>query len=327
VPPIAAPTPVDVEKLSRAFGEELAVDNVTLTVPSGAILGVIGPSGSGKTTLVRLLTGTLQPTSGTVRVLGEVPSAFRRQTRERIGYMPQHFVLYPDLTVQENLAFVASLFGMLWRQRRRREREVLQLLELWDVRRRRAQDLSGGMQKRLALATAMIHEPRLLFVDEPTAGLDPMLRQTIWSEFRRMRDAGVTLVVTTQYVGEAEYCDQVGVLARGRLIALAAPEDLRRDALGGDMIQVETTMAMDGAMLRDVPGVRSVRQSTPRTLVIVADDAGTATPRVLDAIRQQGVDVASSNEYRPSFDEVFAELVKTREKQTEEAEHLVARAA
>jgi ABC-2 type transport system ATP-binding protein len=299
--------------VSRSFGDVQAVQDVSLEVQRGTILGVIGPSGSGKTTLVRMMTGVLEQTSGEIRVLGEDPRKFHRQTRETIGYMPQLFVLYPDLTVQENVSFVASLFGLLWRRRRRRVRQVLQFVELWDVRHRRAKDLSGGMQRRLELACALVHEPALMFVDEPTAGLDPVLRQTIWTEFRRLRDLGRTMVVTTQYVAEAEHCDEVAVLEQGQLIAREAPEDLRRDAMGGDVIEIETTRAIDAsAVLAHVPGVIEVRQSSPRRLRVVAEEAGSATPRVLEAISDQGVEIASSTEYRPSFDEVFAELIARR---------------
>jgi len=304
---------VTLKDLTRRFGDVLAVDSVSLDVPGGEILGIIGPSGSGKTTLVRMLTGTLEPTSGHLRVLGQEPRKFSHGTRERIGYMPQHFVLYEELTAAENVSFVASLFGLLWRRRGRRVREVLRLVELWDARDRRARNLSGGMQRRLELACALVHDPTLLFVDEPTAGLDPVLRQHVWTEFRRLRDAGRTLVVTTQYVAEAEYCDAVAVLDHGRLVALASPSELRKMALGGDMIEVQTVEAFDGARLQEVEGVREVRQSAPRRMLLVVDDAGSATPRVVEAIRDLNVEIESSSEYRPTFDEVFARLVTSDE--------------
>lgn len=310
--PIAYTAPVVVQDLTRTYGEFRAAEGISLEVLPGTILGVIGPSGSGKTTLVRMLTGTLMPTSGTVRVLGEEPRKFRRQTRERIGYMPQQFNLYTELTAEENVRFVASLFGLFWQQRKRRVREVLQFVELWEFRNRRAGQLSGGQQRRLALACALVHKPRLMFVDEPTAGLDPVLRQTVWQEFRRLRDEGVTLVVTTQYVGEAEYCDQVAVLTEGRIVALAEPEQLRREALGGDVLEIETRRPVDASMLRDLPEVNSVRQTTATRFLVIAENAGAATPRVLEALRNAGVEVESSSEYRPSFDEVFAEMVKRR---------------
>ena len=161
--------PIRVDDVSRSFGDVVAIDRVTMTVPHGALLGLIGPSGSGKTTLIRMLTGTLRPTSGEIRVLGQHPHSFLRTTRERIGYVPQDFVLYPDLTASENVAFIASLFGIFWWRRRRRVREVLELLGLWEVRNRRAKDLSGGMRRRLEVACGLVHEPSVLFIDEPTA--------------------------------------------------------------------------------------------------------------------------------------------------------------
>ena len=304
---------VSTEGLTRRYGDLAAVDDVTLNVPSGTILGVIGPSGSGKTTLIRMLTGTLEPSQGKIEVLGEHPRKFKRHTREKLGYMPQHFILYDELTASENLSFVASLFGLMWPKRGRRVKRLLMLLDLWDARKRRARQLSGGMQRRLELACALVHDPLLLFVDEPTAGLDPMLRQKIWTEFRRLRDAGRTLVVTTQVVSEAVYCDSVAVLSRGRLIALAPPEDLRRMASGGDVIQIRTAAAFDGVSIEDLPGVREIRQHAPREMLVIADDAATATPRVVEAIQAAGGNVESSSEYRPDFDEVFSALVSRAE--------------
>jgi ABC-2 type transport system ATP-binding protein len=313
-------TVVSMEGVSRRYGDVDALENVTLRVPAGEILGVIGPSGSGKTTMIRLLTGTLEPTAGKLIVLGQVPRKFTRHARERIGYMPQHFVLYEELTAAENVSFVASLFGLLWPKRGRRVNEVLKLVDLWEARGRRARQLSGGMQRRLELACALVHEPTLLFVDEPTAGLDPMLRQTVWAEFRRLRENGRTLVVTTQYVGEAEYCDTVAVLSRGRLIALASPDELRRMALGGEVLEIVTAQAFDPVVLEGTPGVRAVKPTAPRTFLVIADDAGEATPRVLHQIGQAGVEVVSSTEYRPSFDEVFAALVAQDEAATQHAD-------
>ena len=225
------------------------------SVPQGTILGIIGPSGAGKTTLVRLMTGALTPTDGEIRVMGEDPGRFKRRTRERIGYMPQQFALYPDLTTRENVDFVASLFGLLWWRRRRRTRQVLELVDLWSVRDRRAGRLSGGMQRRLELASALVHEPAVLFLDEPTAGIDPLLRSTVWRELSRLRDEGRTLLVTTQYVGEAEGCDAVLLISDGRVIAAGTPDDLRRTAIGGDMVDVETAAPIDLASLRQIDGV------------------------------------------------------------------------
>ena len=300
---------MSLDDATKEFDDVRAASHVTLQVARGTILGLIGPSGSGKTTIVRMLTGSLAPTSGQVRVLGEDPTRYRRRTRERIGYMPQQFILYPDLTAAENVSFVAALFGLYWRRRSRRVREVLDLVQLSEARDRRAGRLSGGMQRRLELACALVHEPAVMFVDEPTAGIDPILRQKIWAEFRRLRDEGRTLFVTTQYVGEAEYCDQVALLAEGQLVALAAPEEMRRRALGGEVIELELSRPVETADLANLDGVSAVRWTGPRTLQVVAESAGDATPRVLQAIARLGGEVVRSREYRPTFDEVFARLV------------------
>ncbi len=309
------PDPVVLDRAGRRFGDVVAVTDLSLSVPSGAILGLIGPSGAGKTTSIRMLPGALEPSAGRVEVLGERPTRFRRRTRERIGYMPQQFSLYPDLTAGENVDFVASLFGMLWFRRRRRVREVLRLLELWDVRKRRAANLSGGMQRRLELACALVHDPALLFLDEPTAGIDPLLRRTIWDELRRLRDEGRTLLVTTQYLGEAEECDAVALIAHGRLVSVGAPADLRRQASGGDLIEVETARAFDADSLRDTPGVVAVSQDGPRHFVLTVDDAASALPGIDDQVRAAGGEFVAAREYRPSFDDVFARLVDDGEGQ------------
>ncbi len=301
---------VSVEGVTHRFGDDVAVDDISLVVARGTILGIIGPSGAGKTTTVRMLTGALAPTDGQIRVMGEDPLHFRRQTRERIGYMPQQFALYPDLTARENVDFVASLFGVLWRTRHRRTREVLQLLELWDVRGREAGRLSGGMQRRLELASALVHDPWLLFLDEPTAGIDPLLRATIWTELHRLRDDGRTLLVTTQYVNEAEECDAVALISDGRLIAVGTPEDLRRMAVGGDVVAIETSEAFDAGVLRSLPTILRVEQRSPVELRATVADAATALPEVVEAVTMHGGEVTSAAEARPSFDEVFAILVE-----------------
>jgi ABC-2 type transport system ATP-binding protein len=299
--------------VSRSFDGRRVVDAIDLTVPRGTILGIIGPSGAGKTTTIRMLTGALRPDEGDVRVLGVEPRRFRRRDRERIGYMPQLFMLYRDLTAGENVDFVASMFGMLWRKRRKRVRETLKVVDLWDVRKRQAGQLSGGMQRRLELACALVHEPTLIILDEPTAGIDPLLRTSIWDELHRLRDTGQTLLVTTQHISEAEECDAVALIVRGQIIALASPDELRRQATLGDLIDIETTTMFDGATLAQLPTVVDVRQDGPRHLRVVVTDAGTALTAVVERIKSSGTEVESAREVRVSFDDVFAILVKQHE--------------
>ena len=301
---------VTLEGASKRFGDDVAVDGISLSVAEGTIVGIIGPSGAGKTTLVRLMTGALAPTDGSIRVMGEDPLHFRRATRERIGYMPQSFALYPDLTARENVDFVGSLFGLLWWRRRRRTREVLELVDLWSVRGRRAGNLSGGMQRRLELASALVHDPQIAFLDEPTAGIDPLLRATIWGELGRLRDDGRTLLVTTQYVNEAEECDAVLLISDGRVVATGTPDELRRAAMGGDVINIETREPIDAAVLRGLPDVRRLEQRGPAEIRATVADASATLPSLVDAITSHGGEVATAAEARPSFDEVFALLVE-----------------
>jgi ABC-2 type transport system ATP-binding protein len=242
-PPISAeasdpvvPSAAVLDRVTRRFDDVVAVRDLSLPIPSAKILGLIGPSGSGKTTTIRMLTGALRPTTGRVRVLGEDPTRFSRHARERIGYLPQLSVLYPELTAWENVDFVAALGGALLFRRMSRVRRVLHVLDLWDARGRRVGDLSGGMQRRVALACALVNDPELLFLDEPTTGIDPILRESIWAELGSLRDAGRTILVTTQYVSEAEQCDLVALVAEGRLIAFDTPEALRHRVSGGEAV-------------------------------------------------------------------------------------------
>ena len=311
---------ISMRGITRRFEDREVLRGIDLSVPRGTILGVIGPSGSGKTTTIRILTGALAPSSGEVTVFGKAPKRFSRKDRQRIGYMPQLFTLYGDLTAGENVDFVASLFGLLWSKRRQRVREVLHLVELWDARGRRAGRLSGGMQRRLELACALVHDPELVILDEPTAGIDPLLRGSIWEELHRLRDGGRTLLVTTQQVSEAEECDTVAMIVGGRIIALAPPEELRRMATNGDLLDVETNAVYDGSALVGMPGVGEVTQDGPRHFRVVVEDAGTALPLVVDKVRSSGVEIESAREHRLSFDEIFAILVSRHQDEVARSE-------
>jgi ABC-2 type transport system ATP-binding protein len=298
--------------VARAFDGRMVVDGLSFDVAPGTILGVVGPSGSGKTTTVRMLTGTLGRTRGEIRVLGEEPMRFSRRARGRIAYMPQLFSLYEDLSAEENVGFVAALYGIGPFVRGRRIRRALEVVDLYAARSRLARDLSAGMQRRLELACALVHSPDVLFVDEPTAGIDPMLRQAIWDELRRLRNEGRTLLVTTQYVAEAEYCDSVALIADGELVALDTPEGLRRRVFGGQVLEVTTERAVDPEMLGRVAGITNVRQPAPRRLFVTTEDAATTTPQIIETLRRSGIGVVGLEEHQPTFDEVFTGLVEQR---------------
>ncbi|MCC7371564.1 MAG: ABC transporter ATP-binding protein [Chloroflexi bacterium] len=299
------------EDLGKSFGDREVVKGLSFEVKGGTIFGVIGPSGCGKTTTMRLLLGVLRPTSGDLRVLGRAPHKFRRRERERLGYMPQQFVLFPELSVSENLGFAASIYGMAFFGRGKRIRRALELVELWDARNRPAGQLSGGMQRRLELAATLVHNPEIIFLDEPTAGIDPVLRAKFWDHFRALRDEGRTLIVTTQYVTESEYCDEILVLRDGQKIATGTPEAVRRMAMGGEVVTVAGPDLNSRAVvaIREAPGVKKVSWNGRERLDVIVEEAGPAVPALIDALRAANIEFEEVGEQHPSFDDVFVQLM------------------
>jgi ABC-2 type transport system ATP-binding protein len=230
-----------------------------------------------------------------------------------VGYLPQIPIEFPTLTVWENLAFHASVYGVPLRRRRRRLHNVLDLVELEGQEHKRVSDLSGGMQRRLALAAALAHDPTVLFLDEPTAGIDPILRRKFWDRFHSLRDEGRALLITTQYVGEAAECDVVGVMSDGQLIALSPPEQLRRQASGGDMVDITTRAPLREDALdavNQLPTVRAIRPIGLTTYRVVVTDAGRGQAQVLGVLHGLEVGVISSTEATPDYDDVFVQIVE-----------------
>jgi ABC-2 type transport system ATP-binding protein len=230
---------IRVEGLVRTFGERRALDGLDLSVPEGAIYGLVGPNGAGKTTLHRILTGLLRPTSGTATVLGGAPG--RPEARARLGYMTQAEALYGDLTVEENVRFFGRLQGLTGDALREAARHAIDLVALRDRARSRVDTLSGGMRRRAALASAVVHRPSLLLLDEPTAGVDPELRAAFWDAFETWAREGTTLVVTTHHLDEAIRCGRIGLLREGKVLAEGPPQELLRRT-GAD--------TLEGAFLR-----------------------------------------------------------------------------
>jgi ABC-2 type transport system ATP-binding protein len=309
----ARPLIIKTRELTKVFAGEVAVNAIDLEVPEGAIFGFIGPSGSGKTTTVRLLMGLYEPDHGEVSVLGARPAQFTRRDRERIGYLPQLFVLYPDLTVWENMNFAASLYGVsFWRTKQLNA--MLDLVELKEDKHKLVRNISGGMQRRLSLAATLVHNPDLLFLDEPTAGIDPILRKKFWDYFKQLQLKGHTLFVTTQYVGEAVYCDFVGVMSEGHLLSVNTPEGLRREAYGGDIIKLGSTDRIDYNFreeIRKLPELKSeIINATDYELQLLVPDAATATPYLVEYFRDRRKEVNLVEQYLPSFDDVFVKLIE-----------------
>lgn len=307
-----APQPepvISAQHLVKNFGDEAAVREVTFEVPRGSIFGFVGPSGSGKTTTVRMLTGIYEPSGGEVSVLKITPTRFSQRQRAKIGYMPQLFVLYPNLTVWENLNFAASLYGMgLFRGRRLRR--VLEFVELYEHRRKLARQISGGMQRRLSLAAALVHDPELLFLDEPTTGIDPILREKFWERFKEMQGQGRTLFITTQYVNEADHCDLVGVMYDGKLLLVDTPQGLRQHAYGGDIVDLRAVGPIDYATEQQLgPLCLKITRLGPSSLRIIVKQASTAIPELMEWAKQQGLQVEAVEQYTPPFENVFLELI------------------
>ena len=305
---------VQAQDLTKMFGEEAAVDSLTMHVPRGTIFGFIGPSGCGKTTTVRLLTGVHKPTSGQVTVLGKNPYDFSKSDREKIGYLIQNFVLYPELTVWENLNFAASFYGVSLFGRAKRFNHLLDFVDLKEDQGKLASALSGGMKRRLSLAATLVHNPELLFLDEPTAGIDPLLRRKFWDYFKELQNEGHTLFVTTQYVGEAAYCDLVGVMYEGRLLMVETPEGLRKKAFGGEIVSIKTSEWIkfeSRKKLESLPFVHGkIKVISDQEIELIVDEASTAIPALIEACKAERINLEKIEEISPPFDDVFVKLIE-----------------
>ena len=224
---------VETQELVKRFGAFTAVDGVTLEIRRGEVFGFLGPNGAGKTTTIRILCGLLEPTSGQARVNGHDVAAEPERVKQSIGYMSQKFSLYDDLTVEENLEFFSMVYGVPADSREERKQYALRMAGLEEERGRMTRELAGGWKQRLALGCAVLHEPRVLFLDEPTSGVDPVARRKFWDLIYEMAEGGSTVLVSTHYMDEAEYCGRLALMHRGRVVALGSPEELRAQCREG----------------------------------------------------------------------------------------------
>ncbi|MCT8161788.1 ABC transporter ATP-binding protein [Pseudoruegeria sp. SHC-113] len=304
---------VEASGLTRAFGEKRAVDALDLAVPAGTIFGFLGPNGCGKTTTMRLLTGLLRPSAGTARVLGHALPAEAEALKRKIGYMTQTFSLYRDLTVAENLRFAADIHGMNAARRRLRIADVLARFDLEDLTSQMGGSMSGGQRQRLALAAAVLHEPGLLFLDEPTSAVDPETRRDFWETLFDLSAAGVTIIVSTHFMDEAERCQQIAILDKGRKRADGAPDALMA-GLPAQVVQVEGgDLRTAKRAIEGQPSVISVAQIGTRLRVLV--DRAESDPVAL--VRAGMPSQAEAGLVRPNLEDVF--VVATRHAPGEEA--------
>ena len=296
-------TAIRARGLGKRFGTLLAVDGVDLTVPRSSVYGFLGPNGSGKSTTIRMLCGLLTPSAGEIEVLGLKIPQQAEALRKRIGYMTQKFALYEDLTVRENLEFLATVQGLSRDQRRARIDELLDAYNLADRAKQLAGTMSGGQKQRLALAGAVVHKPELLFLDEPTSAVDPESRRDFWEKLFDLADAGTTILVSTHYMDEAERCHRIAILDSGRLVADGTPDELTQ-ALSGRTVGVRASEPRKAqAALHDAPGVISVAQIGNELRVLtIADDA--PGERLQALLRGRGIE-AEVAPIQPNLEDVF----------------------
>lgn len=289
--------------LVKKFKDFRAVDGLDLVIERGMIYGFLGPNGCGKTTAMRMLTGLLTPTEGTVEVLGLSVPKDAETLKYKIGYMTQTFSLYGDLTVQENLNFMATIYGLTGAQRTQRIGEVMERYDLTDLKRRFAGKMSGGQRQRLALATAVLHRPQLLFLDEPTSAVDPESRRHFWEQLFDLVEGGTSIIVTTHFMDEAERCHKIAILEAGQKRADGAPKDLMA-AMGANVVEIE------GPNLRDIrrkllgsEGIMAAAQLGARLRVLVRDDVPEPETFLKDKPETDGATLIER--VRPNLEDVF----------------------
>ena len=300
---------VAVDGLTRRYGAFTAVDAVTFTVGRGEVFGFLGPNGAGKTTTIKMLTGLVRPTTGTGHVVGLDIAKDGDRIKDGIGYMSQLFSLYHDLTVDENIEFAAGLREVEGERFERRREWVLAMSGLHEHFKRSTGDLPLGWKQRLALGCAVLHEPRVLFLDEPTSGVDPLARRAFWEVIRELSDAGTTVFVSTHYMEEAEYCDRLALMNRGKLIALGTPAEMRA-SMPETVLRVETENAPRAvATLTGVAGIVDA-SLFGRALRVVVTEASQATTVIRERIEGAGLRVRSVDIVPASLEDVFVSRVR-----------------
>ncbi len=300
---------IDVHNLTRRFGDQMAVNGVTFSVRRGEVFAFLGPNGSGKSTTIRMLCGILLPTSGEGHVLGFDIVRQSEQIKQHIGYMSQRFALYEDLSVWENLEFYAGVYNVPRGQRRARLEELIAMAGLEGRKRQLAGQLSGGWKQRLALGCAIVHRPPLLFLDEPTAGVDPVSRRHFWMMIHGLAHQGITVFVTTHYLDEAEHANRVAMIYNGVLRALAPPAELRRSALQGQLLNVRCDAPFAAAtLLESLPGVHDVALHGNDIHALV-DGADGVTEQIRGALEGAGITVHEIQAIPPSLEDVFISLI------------------
>jgi daunorubicin resistance ABC transporter ATP-binding subunit len=309
LPETAMPA-IEMIDLCKSFGTFKAVDHLSLTVQQGEIFGLLGPNGSGKTTTINMISGLSVPTSGEVRVLGLDVRRQARQVRQTLGSVPQETALYEELSAWTNMDFHADLFGIPRKEKKERITKMLELVQLLDRKDSRVSTFSGGMKRRLALARALLHDPQLIYLDEPTLGVDVQARRVIWDYILSLRDQGKTVLITTNYLEEAQaLCERIAIIDHGKLIAVDRPEHLKQ-TYGGSVIELETTKPSTSVKeIRALEGVKEVKQDGTH-LTITTQGMHNVVPQIINIISQEA-ELQNIAVREPSLDEIFLRLTGT----------------
>ncbi len=320
MPPEPTPLPataepiVEVQNLEKRFGTFRAVGGLSFSVRRGEIFGFLGPNGAGKSTTIRMLCGLLTPTAGTGRVAGFDIIRETERIKTRIGYMSQKFSLYDELTVEENIDFYSGIYTLPREKKAGRKAWVLEMAGLQEHRSTRTSELSGGWKQRLALGCAVLHEPPILFLDEPTSGVDPISRRQFWDMIYRFAESGVTVFVTTHYMEESEYCDRLGIIYRGELIALGTPRTLKAEHMPEAVLEIDCARPYDAmAALERLPDVKEVALFG-KGLHALTLDAEAGTRAIRTALAAGNFALARIERVAPTMEDVFVSLIEARDR-------------
>jgi len=305
---------VSLDNLVKTFGSFVAVDRVSLEVPKGEIFGFLGPNGAGKSTTIRMLCGLLTPTSGHATVAGFDIARDPEAVRRNIGYMSQKFSLYDDLTVEQNIDFFTGMYGVPRERRAERKDYVLRMANLTERRGALTRELSGGWKQRLALGCAILHDPPVVFLDEPTSGVDPIARGGFWNLIGELARTGHTVFVTTHYMDEAEYCNRLALMYAGKVIALGAPEELKRNLSEHKLLRLDAAVTIDAMrLIEQEEGILEVAVFGSG-LHVVVDDVEGASQRIRRALEAQGIAIRRLEQIQPSLEDVFVALIEAEER-------------
>ncbi len=305
---------VEIDDMVKKFGDFVAVDHVSLKISKGEIFGFLGPNGAGKSTTIRMLCGLLTPTSGRGSVNGFDVASQPEEIRRSIGYMSQRFSLYDDLTVEENIDFFTGIYGVPQALRAERKNYVLEMANLTERRRAMTRTLSGGWKQRLALGCAILHDPPVLFLDEPTSGVDPIARGAFWHLIHDLAETGHTIFVSTHYMDEAEYCLRLALMYRGKVIALGTPAELKRGLTAHTLLNLEATEPLE--TMRALEGLEGVRDVAVfgGGLHVTVDNAEAGSQKIRTALQAKGIVVRRLEEIEPSMEDVFVAVIEAEER-------------